>query len=107
MIPRTEINVNEYVNFFQTMPSSNSLQPINLFDFDVESGTVCWGSTTGCWLQCKAREGKVFTIWDEDFLFSRNTNQTSSMSDFDFTRCPEVVSLAPGGLLYIISKVMN
>ena len=107
LIPKTGLHAVEFVNFARSSPqtSYNSLRPVNLFDFDTESGTLCWGSTASCWLQCKARSGKVFTVWDSDYMFSRDTGLTSSMTDFDFTRCPEVMTLSPGGLLYIISRV--
>ena len=97
-IPLTEIKATHQASIVGVLHS------INLFDFDVESGTLCWGSTDGCYVKCQSRKGNVFTIWDEQFLFSRNKGQTNAMSDFDYTRCPEVMTLAPGGLLYIISR---
>ena len=76
----------------------------DLFDYDAETGMVCWGQTVSCTVSCN-RNGNTFTIWDEDFSFRRGNHQmTYSMSAFNHVRCPDRIALAPGGLLYIIAK---
>ena len=77
----------------------------DLFDYDAETGTTCWGSSTLCNLFCSRRGEDSFTIWTEEYSFRRGNHQlTFGMSHFNHIRCPQKIALAPGGLLYIIAK---
>ena len=99
-IPLTDITATHQASIVGVLHS------INLFDFDVDSGTLCWGSTDGCYVKNVNQEKEIFSQYGMNIIYSPATKvgQMQIMSDFDYTRCPEVMTLAPGGLLYIISR---
>ena len=99
-ITKIPIDVGDYINF-----SGERIHVFDdMFDYDSETGTTCWGSSMSCILKCN-RNGNTFTIWDQQFSFRRGNHQlTFAMSQFNHVKCPQLIALAPGGLLYIIAK---
>ena len=100
----------------------------DLFDYDWETKTTCWGSSAQCRIDCN-RNGNTYTIWDRAYSFRQGNHQlTFTMvffyenilnfmltlllflmiliiqSHFDHVRCPYRMALAPGGLLYVIAR---
>ena len=69
-VSKTPIHQGEYINF-----SGERLHIFDdMFDYDSETGTTCWGSTKQCILKCN-RNGHTFTIWDQQFSFRRGNHQ--------------------------------
>ena len=46
----------------------------DLFDYDWETKTTCWGSSAQCRIDCN-RNGNTYTIWDRAYSFRQGNHQ--------------------------------